>query len=116
METNRIILAMNAKIKDEMKCKIAMQAIVEAAHDEPATKSHWWCIGEDGESLFVLEQYDDAAAAVAHVEANPPARANFLEAIEVVNVMVYCDLTSELKELLEPLNPTFMGYYGGFSK
>ncbi len=116
MESNRIILAMNAKIKDEMKCKIAMQAIVEAAHKEATTKSHWWCVGEDGESLFVLEQYDDAAAAVVHIKANPPARADFFEAIEVVNVIVYCDLTAELKEMFKPLNPIYMSYYGGFSK
>ncbi len=116
METNRIIIAMNAKIKDQAKCKKAMQEIVDAAYAEATTKSHWWCIGQDNESLFVLEQYDDATAAIAHINANPPARQDFFESIEVVNVLVYCDLTPELKEMLAPLNPVFMGYYGGFSK
>ncbi len=34
----------------------------------------------------------------------------------VVNVIVYCDLTAELKEMFAPLNPIYMSYYGGFSK
>ncbi len=116
METNRIILAMNAKIKDQVKCKKAMDEIVADAYAEETTKSHWWCVGEDSESLFVLEQYEDAAAAIAHVKANPPARADFFDAIEVVSVIVYCDLTPELKQMFEPLNPIYMSYYGGFSK
>ncbi len=116
MVTKRIILAMNAKITDQEKCKKAMLAITAAAYTEETTKSHWWCIGEDGESLFVLEQYDDAEAAIAHVKSNPPARKDFFEAIQVVNVIVYCDLTPELKEMFAPLNPIYMNYYGGFSK
>ncbi len=116
MENKRIILAMNAKITDQQRCKAAMDAITIEAHAEATTKSHWWCIGEDGVSLFVLEQYDDADAAMAHIKANPPARQDFFESIEVINVIVYSDLTPELKEMLTPLNPIFMNYYGGFSK
>lgn len=115
-ESGRIILSMKAKINDQEMCKKAMEAIVEAAHAEPATKSHWWCVSEDGESLHVLEQYDDAAGAIAHINANPPARSDFFASIEVVNLTAYCDLTDELKELLAPLKPTFMKHYGGFSK
>ncbi len=116
METSRIFVTLNAKIKDVMKCKIAMQTIVEAAHKESTTKSHWWCIGEDNESLFVLEQYDDVASAMAHIQLSPPARQDFFESIEVVNVVAYGDLTTEIKEMLAPLNPIYMSYYGGFSK
>ncbi len=116
MENNRIILALNAKITDQHKCKTAMEAITADAYDEATTKTHWWSIGEDGESLFVLEQYDDAEAAIAHIKANPPARQDFFESIQVVNIIIYCDLTPELKEMYAPLNPIFMKYYGGFSK
>lgn len=116
METNRIIVAMNAKIKDKAMCKQAMEAIVKEAYNEATTKSHWWCIGDDGETLFVLEQYDDTDAAIAHINANPPARGDFFTSIEVVNVIVYCNLTPELKEMFDPLNPIYMHYYGGFSK
>ncbi len=111
-----MIVALNATIKDEEKCKAAMEAIVADAYAEDGTKTHWWCIADDGKSLFVLEQYDDADASIAHIMADPPSRGDFFASIDIVDVTVYCDLTPELKAMYDPLNPVYMSYYGGFSK
>lgn len=115
-ERKRIIVTLNATIKDHEKCKTAMEAVVADAYTESATKTHFWCLGEDGQSLFVLEQYDDAEAVLAHVRANPPSRNDFFASIDVVGIAVYGDVTAELRAVFAPLSPVYMGYYGGFSK
>ncbi len=115
-ERNRIFVAMNATIKDEEKCKVAMEGVVADAYAESGTKTHFWCRSKDGEALYVLEQYADEAALNAHVSANPPSRAAFFESIEVADVTVYGAVPDQIKEMFAPLNPTYMNYYGGYSK
>ncbi|MEM7036543.1 MAG: hypothetical protein AAF570_06135 [Bacteroidota bacterium] len=116
MEKISIFVALNAIIKDEAQCKVAMAGVVEDAYAESGTKTHFWCRGEDGKSLFVLEQYADEKALIAHVMANPPSRAAFFESIEVVDVTVYGTVSGQIKAMFAPLNPGYMDYYGGYSK
>jgi len=116
VERNRILVALNASIKDEEKCKKAMEGIVESAYAESGTKTHFWCKSKEGNTLFVLEQYEDEKALVEHVRATPPSRAAFFESIEAIDVSVYGDISDQTKEMLAPLNPMHMNYYGGYSK
>ena len=115
-ERGRILVALNASFKDEEKCKLAMEGLVEDAYAETGTKTHFWCRSKDGKSLFVLEQYEDEKALIEHVMANPPSRAAFFESIEVVDVTVYGTVPDNIKEMFAPLNPKYMNYYGGYSK
>ena len=115
-ERNRILVALNANFKDEEKCKVAMEEVVEHAFAENGTKTHFWCRSKDGKSLFVLEQYEDEKALIEHVMANPPSRAAFFESIEVGDVKVYGTVPDKIKELFAPLNPAYMNYFGGYSK
>ena len=115
-ERNRILVALNASIKDEDKCKIAMEGIVKDGYAESGTNSHFWCRSEDGKALFVLEQYADEKALTEHFMANPPSRATFFESIEVVDVTVYGSVSDKIMEMFAPINPTYMNYYGGYSK
>ena len=116
LERNRILVALNATFKDEEKCKVAMEGIVEHAYAESGTKTHFWCRSKDGKSLFVLEQYEDEKALLQHAMANPPSRATFFESIEVGDVSVYGTVSNNIKEMFAPLNPSYMNYYGGYSK
>lgn len=116
IERNRIVVVMNATFKDEAQCKIAMEGIVEGAYAESGTKTHYWCTSEDGKMLTVFEQYANEEALIEHVMANPPSRAAFFESIEVVDVKVYATVSDQIKEMFAPLNPTYMNYYGGYSK
>ena len=116
MEKNRIFVALNAIIKDEEKCKVAMEGVVEGAYAESGTKTHFWCRSQDGKTLFVLEQYADEKALIEHVMANPPSRADFFESIEVIDITVYATVSDQIKEILAPINPTYMNFYGGYSK
>jgi len=115
-ERKRILIALNASFKDEEKCKKAMEGIIEHAHSESGTKTHFWCKSKDGKSLFVLEQYEDEKALVAHVMAKPSSRTAFFESIDVKDVKVYGTVSDNTKELFTPLNPVYMDYYGGYSK
>ncbi len=115
-ERNRILVATNASFKDEEKCKVAMERLVEDAYAESGTNTHFWCRSKDGKSLFVLEQYADEKALVEHIMPNSTSRAAFFESIEVGDVNIYGTEADKVKEMFAPLNPTYMNYYGGYSK
>ena len=115
-ERNRILIAMNASFKDEEKCKEAMEELVEIAHAESGTKTYFWCKSKDGKSLFVLEQYENEKALMEHAISNPTSRAAFFESVEVMDVKVYGTIPDEIKEMFATLHPTYMNYYGGYSK
>ncbi len=115
-ERGRILIATNARFKDEEKCKTAMERLVNDAYAESGTHSHFWCKSKDGKALFVLEQYADERALIAHHMANPTSRASFFESIEVRDVTLYGTESDKIKEIYNSLNPTYMDYYGGYSK
>ena len=93
-----------------------MEGVVANAYPRPGTKTHFWTRSEDGESLFVLEQYADEEALIEHIMGNPPARATFFESIEVVDVTIYGMVSDNIKEMFIYLNPKYMNYFGGYSK
>ena len=61
-ERKRIFVTMNATFKDEEKCRIAMETIVNDAHAAYGVTSHFWFRSRNGLSLFVVEQYADESA------------------------------------------------------
>ncbi len=115
-ERNRILVTLNASIKDEEKCKEAMEAIVEEAFAESGTKTHFWCRPTEGETLFVLEQYEDEKALMEHVKADSSSRTSFFESVEISDVTVYGNVSDQIKKMFSPLSPTYLNYYGGYSK
>ena len=115
-ERNRILVATNASFKDEEKCKVAMETIVKDAYAESGTNSHCWFRSKDDNALYVVEQYADENALREHLMANPSSRAAFFESIEMGDVTVYGTVSDKIKEMFAPLNPTYMNYYGGYSK
>ena len=115
-ERNRILVITNASYKDEKKCKVAMNKLAEDAYAESGTNSHFWCRNKDSKALFVLEQYADEKALIEHLIAKPSARAVFFESVEVGDILVYGNVSDKIKEIFASLNPTYMNYYGGYSK
>lgn len=115
-ERNRVLVATNANFKDEEKCKVAMERVVEDAHVANGVNSHFWCRSKDGKALFVLEQYADEHALKEYVLKNSFSRTAFFESIELVDVTVYGAVSDKIKEAFVPLSPTYMNYYGGYSK
>ena len=115
-ERKRVFVATNATFKDEAQGTDAMRALVQIAHAAPGVHSHFWTRGNDSKALFVLEQYADEEALVGALDANQASRAALLETMEVRDVTVYGAQSDEVKKTLAPLRPTYMDYYGGYSK
>lgn len=115
-ERDRVFVATNATFRDEAKCHEAMGALVEHAHAEPGTSSHFWTRSRDGNGLLLLEQYVNQKALMGHMAAHQALRADFLESVEVEDVTVYGAGAADVGEMLAPLDPTYMSYYGGYSK
>jgi len=115
-ERGRVFVVTNATFNDGAKAQEAMAALVEKAHAESGTSSHFWTKSGDGKDLVVLEQYADEKALLDHLSANSTSRAAVRECIEVGDVTVYGAESGEVKEILSPLSPTYMTYYGGYSK
>jgi len=115
-ERNRILVVTNAIFKDEEKCKVEMERLVEDAYAESGTNSHSWFRSKDGKALFVLEQYADEKVLIDHLMTNSTLRAAFFESIDVSDVNIYGIESDKIKEMFTSLNPTYMNYYGGYSK
>lgn len=115
-ERNRILVATTARIIEEGKCKETSEALVKAAYAEQGTYTHFYGRTKDGKSLFVLEQYADEEALIVHAKANQSLWAALFESIEIDNVKVYGTESVLIKERNPSLTPTYMSYFGGYSK
>lgn len=115
-ERNRIYVVTNATIRDEEKCKVAVEELIEEAYAKSGTNSQFLCKSKDGEALFVLEQYADEKSLIDHLMANPTSRTAFFESIEVGDVTVYGNVSDKVKVMFASHNPIYMNYYGGYSK
>ena len=93
-----------------------METIVNDAHAAYGVNSHFWFRSKEGKAFFVLEQYADEKALVEHLKGNSPSRAAFLESVEVDDVTIYGTEADTVKPMFDTLTPTYMKYYGGYSK
>ena len=115
-ERKRIIVATSAKIRDEEKCIAAMENIVKNAHSKSGTKSHFWCKGNDGKSLMILEQYEDEKALIELAITDEYADSDFTVSTRITDVMIYRAVSEQTKELFAAHRPKLMNYFGGYSK
>jgi len=116
LERKRILVGINAHFKNEEKCKEAMKELVKDTYPKSGINSHFWCTSKDGKSLFILKQFENEKSLISHLVANSSLKVDFFETIEVIDTTVYGTLAEKTKEIFTNLNPTYMNYYGGYSK
>ena len=116
VEKDKIFVTMNATFKDEEKCRVAMETIVNDAHAAYGVNSHFWFRSKDGKSLFVLEQYEDKKALRKAIRRFTSARISFFKSIKVIDVAVYGSISTTSKLMFAIMRPKYMDYYGGYSK
>lgn len=116
VERKRIFVTMNATFKNEEKCRVAMETIVNDAHAAYGVTSHFWFRSTDGRSLFVVEQYADESALRQAVRRFTSARVSFFRSIKQANVSVYGDVSFGIKLMFSVLWPRYMKYFSGYSK
>lgn len=115
-ERKRVIVATSAKVRDEEKCRVSMEAVVKNSYSESGTKTHFWSKSRDGNSLIILEQYEDENALLEHVRANQQSKADLLESSKVTSVTIYGAKSDQTKDAFATLNPKYMNYFGGYLK
>ncbi|WP_152537485.1 putative quinol monooxygenase [Aquimarina pacifica] len=116
VEKNRIFVTMNATFKDEERCRVAMETIVNDAYAAYGVNSHFWFRSKDGKSLFVFEQYEDKKALRKAIRRFTSARISFFRSIKVIDVTVYGSISTSSKLMFAIMKPKYMDYYGGYSK
>jgi len=116
MENNKVFITLDATFKDEEKCRVAMEKIVNDAHAAYGVNSHFWFRSEDGKSLFVCEQYQDNKAVGQALRRFTMARMSFFRSIEVIGLSLYGNISKVSKLMFAAFKPLHMAYYGGYSK
>jgi len=116
MENNKVFITLDATFKDEEKCRVAMEKIVNDAHAAYGVNSHFWFRSEDGKSLFVCEQYQDNKAVSQALRRFTMARMSFFRSIEVIGISLYGNISKGNKFMFAAFKPLHMEYYGGYSK
>ena len=66
----------------------------------------------------MIEQFNDSVAAKIRVENlfSSPVSAEWQERVTPTAFLVCGSVKSDLKELLEPLNPQYLGFEAGFHR
>jgi len=113
MEKDRIFITLDATFKDEEKCRVAMETIVNDAHAAYGVNSHFWFRSKDGKSLFVLEQYEDNKAVSQALRRFTRARMSFFRSIEVIGISLYGRISKFNKFMFAAFKPKHMHFYGG---
>ncbi len=116
VERNRVFVASHGALLDASGSDAATTRLPAAAHDEPGTSSHFWTQARTGNDLFVLEQYQDETALLNHLRSNADLRAAALSRVDVREVTIYGADPAVVSEFYDARNPTYMNYFGGYSK
>ena len=85
---------------------------------EDGTRGFEWFLTEDSTKAVLIEQFNDSAAAKIRVENlfSSPVSAEWQERFTPTAFLVCGSVKSDLKELLEPLNPQYLGFEAGFHR
>ena len=93
------------------------QEMVEAAASESGAFVYERYASEDELSVWVYERYADSEAAVAHLKAfSEVFGARYAELVTRKSFRVFGPTTSELRNLLNPMNATYCPRLAGFSR
>ena len=87
-------------------------------NNEDGTSRFEWFLTEDSTKAVLIEQFNDSAAAKVRVENlfASPVSAEWQERFTPTAVLVCGSVKSDLIELLEPMNPQYLGFEAGFHR
>lgn len=111
---------LEVKIKDgEVDALKALLAdMVKATqNDEPGTLNYEWWINGDETSCHIYERYADSSAVMVHL-GNFGAKfaGRFMAILEPTRLMVYGDVSDEVRKALDGLGAIYMSALGGFGR
>ena len=103
--------------RDEAREWVAERSVKTVfENNEDGTRRFEWFLTEDSTKAVLIEQFNDSAAAKIRVENlfASPVSAEWQERFTPTAVLVCGSVKSDLVELLEPMNPQYLGFEAGF--
>jgi quinol monooxygenase YgiN len=93
-----------------------MEEMVASTRDEPGALGYAWFVGEENRTVALYERYADSAAVLAHLATFGERFApRFFAAMAPSRLTVFGDPSEEARQALAGLNPTYLGFLGGFT-
>jgi quinol monooxygenase YgiN len=93
-----------------------MEEMVASTRAEPGALGYAWFVGEENRTVALYERYADSAAVLAHMATFGERFApRFLAAMAPSRLTVFGDPSEEARQALDGLNPTYLGFLGGFT-
>ena len=93
-----------------------MEEMVASARAEPGALGYAWFVGEENRTVALYERYADSDAVVAHMATFGERFApRFLAAMAPTRLTVFGDPSEEARQTVAGLNPTYLGFLGGFT-
>ena len=105
--------------KDEARAWVAERSVKTVfENNEDGTRRFEWFLTEDSTKAVLIEHFDDSDAAKIRVENlfASPVSAEWQERFTPTAVLVCGSVNSDLVELLEPMNPQYLGFEAGFQR
>ena len=105
--------------KDEARAWVAERSVKTVfENNEDGTRRFEWFLTEDSTKAVLIEHFDDSDAAKIRVENlfASPVSAEWQERFTPTAVLVCGSVKSDLVELLEPMNPQYLGFEAGFKR
>ncbi|WP_010168434.1 putative quinol monooxygenase [Candidatus Epulonipiscium viviparus] len=93
-----------------------MKERIDIVQKEDGIINYEWALGEDEESITIRVEYSDSATARMHLIKLANFADHYLKLIDLEKILVYSDLSPDLRDAISSLNPIYMNYIGGFSK
>jgi quinol monooxygenase YgiN len=93
-----------------------LEEMVASTRAEPGALGYAWFVGEANRTVALYERYADSAAVLTHLATFGERFApRFLAAMTPTRLTVFGDPSEEARQALAGLNPTYLGFLGGFT-
>ena len=105
--------------KDEARAWVVERSVKTVfENNEDGTRRFEWFLTEDSTKAVLIEHFDDSDAAKIRVENlfASPVSAEWQERFTPTAVLVCGSVNSDLVQLLEPMNPQYLGFEAGFQR
>ncbi|OON97179.1 MAG: hypothetical protein ATN31_08555 [Candidatus Epulonipiscioides saccharophilum] len=114
----KIIVVLDGKVK-EGKIQDFLELMKKRVDDTKKEKGiikFEWALGEDQETATIQEEYANSKALLEHMQSVAQFSSNYFKLFDLSKVLIYNEVSPELRDALVGLNPIYMKFIGGFKK
>ena len=112
-----LLLQVAVKPGELESLKALLGDLAESSRAEPGTLVYEQSINDANDLVQSYERFADSAAALTHLGTfGEKFGERFWAAVTPTALWVYGSPSDEVKQVLNPFNPVYMGHFGGFSR